>query len=278
MSDVAPIYDYERDASVLKDFLTEFRITLEDSDSEADLMEDVIESYKYKEILQDIADRKKHTLAIELSDLIEWNTTGAALAEKIEQNTLRYLEICYETVDNILPPPSYIQGRQPDVVDVLLQQRQQRLQDIQNAETENEAQQANQGNNTGNTVTKQKEDTVQLPKALQRRYETVFIAPRTTIPQQLRNVKANCIGKLVKLQGIVTRMSEVKPLLTIATYTCQECGHENYQEVKSREFMPLNQCGSRSCAQRKIKGSLELQTRGSKFIKFQEIKLQELVS
>lgn len=228
-----------------------------------------VELFKYKDILQDVANRKKSTIQIELDDLIEWNIEGIDLAEKIEENTLRYLEIAYETVDSILPNPSLSNTKQ-DVVDILLQQRQERLQNIDN--TMNNNLDENDENN------KKDSESVQLPQALKRRYEIVFLSSKRNPPKQLRHIKASSIGKLVKLQGIVTRMSEVKPLLTIATYTCTECGHENYQEVKSREFMPLNQCGSRACLQRKVKGTLELQTRGSKFIKFQEIKLQELVS
>lgn len=272
----APVYDYKKDAKILSDFINQFKI-VKDASTDGEL-EDFVESYKYKELLQEIANRRKNTLAIELDDLIEWSTTGAELAEKIEQNTLRYLEIFYDTIDELIPMSSC---PNLDVIDILLQQRRSRLEELEDqtqAQDENNPTNPNQqGNGTNQNIVKQKADTVQLPNALQRRYELVFHAARSTYPQQLRNVKANCIGKLIKLQGIVVRMSEVKPLLTIATYTCQECGHENYQEVKSREFMPLNQCGSRSCMQRKLKGTLELQSRGSKFTKFQEIKIQELV-
>ena len=95
-----------------------------------------VELFKYKDILQDVANRKKSTIQIELDDLIEWNIEGIDLAEKIEENTLRYLEIAYETVDSILPNPSLSNTKQ-DVVDILLQQRQERLQNIDNTMNNN---------------------------------------------------------------------------------------------------------------------------------------------
>lgn len=42
--------------------------------------------------------------------------------------------------------------------------------------------------------------------------------------------------------------------------------------------MPLVMCPSQDCVTNKSGGRLSLQTRGSKFIKFQEIKIQEHVS
>jgi len=47
----------------------------------------------------------------------------------------------------------------------------------------------------------------------------------------IRNVKAESIGKLVCVKGIVTRATEVKPLMQVATYTCDQCGAETYQPV-----------------------------------------------
>eukprot|EP00061_Rhincodon_typus_P008673 g31495.t1 len=45
--------------------------------------------------------------------------------------------------------------------------------------------------------------------------------------------------------------------------------------IQSPTFMPLIMCPSRECQTNKSGGRLYLQSRGSKFIKFQEIKVQE---
>lgn len=97
-----------------------------------------------------------------------------------------------------------------------------------------------------------------------------------TVP--IRDVKAEHIGKLVTVKGIVTRCTEVKPMMCVATYTCDQCGAETYQPIYSLSFMPVVMCPSEDCRVNKSGGRLYLQTRGSKFIKFQELRIQEHVS
>lgn len=92
----------------------------------------------------------------------------------------------------------------------------------------------------------------------------------------LRKLNAEHIGSLVTVSGIVTRICDVRPLVSVATYVCDVCGHELYQPVDAREFMPLNQCMSEVCQRNAVKGKIYLQTRGSKFERFQELRLQEL--
>ena len=62
---------------------------------------------------------------------------------------------------------------------------------------------------------------------------------------------------------------QVKPMMRVATYTCDQCGAETYQPVASTTFMPLLMCPGEDCRVNKSGGRLHLQTRGSKFIKFQ---------
>ncbi len=55
-------------------------------------------------------------------------------------------------------------------------------------------------------------------------------------PLSVRKVKADSIGKLVTVRGIVTRATEVKPVMCVATYTCDQCGAESYQPVSSQSL------------------------------------------
>lgn len=64
-------------------------------------------------------------------------------------------------------------------------------------------------------------------------------------------------------------------MMVVATYTCDRCGAETYQPVNSLTFMPVADCPSEDCRVNKSGGRLYLQTRGSKFVKFQELKIQE---
>lgn len=105
-------------------------------------------------------------------------------------------------------------------------------------------------------------------------------APSDITPVSLRNVRARSMGRLVTVTGMVVRASDVKPAVTVATYSCDACGAEVYQVVQNqREFMPVTSCPASGCANRKKTthdSTLHLQTRGSKFVKYQELKLQEL--
>lgn len=105
--------------------------------------------------------------------------------------------------------------------------------------------------------------------------EISFKAQTLDKPLSIREVKAENIGKLVSVRGIVTRCTEVKPMMVVATYTCDRCGAETYQPVNSLSFMPIADCPSEDCRVNKSGGRLYLQTRGSKFVKFQELKIQE---
>ena len=85
--------------------------------------------------------------------------------------------------------------------------------------------------------------------------------------------------KLQLAQGIVTNTTDVKPLITVATYLHDASGCEVYQEITGRTFMPMiepPQHLKNMRATGKSTQNLVLQTRGSKFIKFQEVRIQEL--
>lgn len=122
-----------------------------------------------------------------------------------------------------------------------------------------------------------------MPPTLLRRYTLTFNPPskstfsiNLTKPMSVRQVHSEHVGKLVTIRAIVTRVSEVKPLLIVATYTCDMCGSEVYQEVTASAFMPVIECPSESCKKNNVKGQLTLQTRGSRFQKYQEGRVQEL--
>ena len=70
-----------------------------------------------------------------------------------------------------------------------------------------------------------------FPPELMRRFELYFKAPSQMKHASIRDVKADSIGKLVQVKGIVTRATEVKPMMQVATYTCDQCGAETYQPV-----------------------------------------------
>jgi len=116
-----------------------------------------------------------------------------------------------------------------------------------------------------------------FPPALTRRYRVYINAVSTAKPLSVRLVKSEMVGSLVTVKGLITRVTNVKPQIVVAAYSCDKCGDEVFQEVTSHTWTQLTTCPSDSCKRNKTNGSLVMQTRASKFIKFQEVKIQELM-
>jgi DNA replication licensing factor MCM7 len=92
----------------------------------------------------------------------------------------------------------------------------------------------------------------------------------------VRQVKGEHLGSLITVRGITTRVSDVKPVVKINAYSCDRCGSEVFQPVTTKNFLPLTECPSEICKQNNSNGQLFLSTRASKFIPFQEVKIQEM--
>lgn len=71
------------------------------------------------------------------------------------------------------------------------------------------------------------------------------------------------------VKGMVTRISDVKPQVSVVTYTCDACGSEIYQEISGTQFRPIDKCPSQRCRDNDTVGKLQMQTRGSRFVKYQ---------
>jgi DNA replication licensing factor MCM7 len=84
------------------------------------------------------------------------------------------------------------------------------------------------------------------------------------------------VGSFVSVRGIVTRVTDVAPQIRVAAYLCSVCGYESYQSVNNRDYIPLQLCPSPACKKNETKGRLTSQVRGSKFVRFQSVRLQEM--
>lgn len=67
----------------------------------------------------------------------------------------------------------------------------------------------------------------------------------------------------------------MKPFIRVASYACDICGYEVYQTIATKIYMPLVDCPSKVCKDNQSRGKLFPQTRASKFIAYQELKVQE---
>lgn len=120
-----------------------------------------------------------------------------------------------------------------------------------------------------------------FPAQLTRRYTLVF-KPRSSTSEgpvktlSVRQVRGDHLGRLITIRAIATRVSDVKPLVQVSAYTCDRCGCEIFQPVTDRQFGPLTVCPSADCKANQTKGQLQPSSRASKFLPFQEVKVQEL--
>eukprot|EP00899_Mesostigma_viride_P019352 jgi/Mesvir1/27418/Mv07214-RA.1 len=245
---LAPDYHVEREKC--KDFLQNFVSDYGDG------------TLKYMIMLKEVSNRTRRVLEVDLSDVQEFKQDEAFVAA-IMRNTVRYASLFCDAVDLLMPAPSAIFLGSEDVFDVLTRMRRDHMEDAAAAEGGEER-----------VVTDAKN---RMPAELTRRYELRFVASNKVAPPvALRDVKASHIGRYVTVKGMVTRVGDVRPQVQVATYTCDECGYEIYQMVKANSYMPLSQCVSALCRTNNRQGQLTAQTRGSKFIKFQDVKLQEL--
>ena len=204
------------------------------------------ENPKYVAILDQITVRKADFIEIELDDVFEYNQD---LGNSIIRNTDRYLKLFYKAIDEILPESSLDFSNQFDALAAT------RIAAWKESGSENK-----------------------FPAELHRRHCIHFIPPTKQKILPMREVKADNIGTLVRMRGLVTRISQVKPLLKVAAYTCNQCSEETFQVINTPTFAPLSICQSTQCKASPKPGNLTLQTRGSKFEKFQMIRVQEISS
>ncbi|QDS67626.1 hypothetical protein FKW77_004302 [Venturia effusa] len=229
---------------------------------------------KYMKLLQDVADRKVSDIVIELDDLEQYEKTlgddasTLKLLSSIETNAQHYIEILSRAVDKVMPQPSVDLSYKDDVLDVLMDMRSRRNQQLAVAE---------ENNIDISTLS-------MFPPELTRRYNLNIkpVTPsassneRSTKAMAVRQVRGEHLGHLITIRGIATRVSDVKPAIKVNAYTCESCGDEVFQPVSAKQFTPLTECPSKVCKENNTKGQLFLSTRASKFLPFQEVKIQEM--
>lgn len=235
--------DYTQDKESIKTFLGEFCKTEDDGKK----------NFVYANQLVKIAHREQVLITIDLDHLQEFNE---GLAEAVVENSRRYAAMFSDVIMEILPNYKEREVHAKDALDVYIEHRL-----LMESRTRNQMEMRDERN--------------RFPPELMKRFEVGFKPVSTEKTSSIREIKAEQIGKLVTVRGIVTRCTEVKPMMVVATYTCDRCGSETYQPVNSLSFMPVQDCPSDDCRVNKAGGRLYLQTRGSKFVKFQELKIQE---
>lgn len=230
---------------------------------------------KYMQLLQDVADRKTNQVTIELDDLDQYEKSlsegspDLRLVESVEKNAHHYIELFSKAVDKVMPEPTTEPNFKADVLDIIMTQRSKRNERIQ------ESADAEGVGPTPDSI---------FPAELTRRYTLNFkpVTPSGSSSERgskalaVRQVRGEHLGHLITVRGIATRVSDVKPAVQVNAYSCDRCGCEIFQPVTAKQFTPLVECPSKECKDNNAKGQLFLSTRASKFLPFQEIKIQEM--
>ncbi|EPY19575.1 minichromosome maintenance protein 7 (cell division control protein 47) [Strigomonas culicis] len=200
---------------------------------------DVSGRTKYIELAADVADRRINVFTIALDDMATYGQLH--LAQRIQMNVVGYSEELYQVLDNIIP----VKYHYEDVIDQL--------------------------------VLEAHESGQQIPALLSRRYELVFVPlSNFASPIPLRELKGGYIGNLTILRGICIAATAVRPKLAMLVSVCEVCAETTFQQVIGDRLTPLQVCQSQRCKLNNTVGRLLPQYKASKFIKFQELRLQEL--
>ncbi|VDN85907.1 unnamed protein product, partial [Brugia pahangi] len=243
------IADYDREKEKIWDFLTTFY------HEEADGMK----LFPYDKQIARLAEREQVGLYINMDDVNEYDPV---LYVAIQQNARRYHMLFGDVIDSLIQQK--LGEKQPpvrDALDAFIFQR------VYLDKKQNE---------DGSGADQIQDLRKKYPPQLLRRFEVFFKGSSISKPLAIREVKAAHVGKLVVISGIVIRSTEVKPMASVMTYTCDTCGCETYQPIAGSAFIPPLNCPSKDCVENRANGRLQMQIRGSKFMKFQEMRIQEL--
>ena len=240
---------FRQEKTAIEDFLQNFLVS-DAATGEA--------TTKYMIQLQAIANRRSESLVVHLDDLENY-TDVPELVTNIESNTFQYLSLIADAADAVMPAATDVELSE-DVFDIMMEQR------VRNQE-------AHETQATEDGIQRHPQN--KIPSCLTRRYD-VLVVPRSQAGRlAMRGISSPQIGHLVCFRGIVTQVTDVRPMMTVATYLNDEDGKEYFQEVTGKTFSPIVQMPVTVAGVGSGKMDLQMQIRGSKFVKYQEARVQE---
>jgi len=229
---------------------------------------------KYKTLMRKAVNRHLDTIPIDLNDLelfcremlssgqinIQQQDACEKLVSDVEAYTLRYMKYFYEACDE----------QQPEKDDDFNMENAALAKDAINRwRARNWADAAAQAGNAGAQAPP-------IPLRMKNDWEVRFTPREEGKTMRLREISANYVGSLVKLDCLVVRISQVKPKVEVVTYTCEICGGEIFQSVEGENYTPPKECPSQRCRDNKVAGKLNSNVRTCKFVKYQELRVQEM--
>jgi DNA replication licensing factor MCM6 len=89
---------------------------------------------------------------------------------------------------------------------------------------------------------------------------------------RIRQLRTSSIGRLLSISGTVTRTSEVRPELSMATFVCEVCNTVVPNVEQTFKYTEPTQCPNTTCMNRE---GWRLDIRQSTFIDWQKVRIQE---
>lgn len=89
---------------------------------------------------------------------------------------------------------------------------------------------------------------------------------------RVRSLRAKNIGQLLSISGTVTRTSEVRPELSLATFVCEACRNVVPNVEQTFRYTEPTQCPNATCLNRV---AWQLDIRQSTFVDWQKVRIQE---
>ena len=241
--------NYDKEREYCRKFLTEFKETGSENSEP-----------KYMKQVQLIKNKELTDLTIHLEDIEDYfrGDQYKNFVKGVKRNTKRYLSMFGEAANALEVERTTEKNADEDFDDHINSFRLENLEKLRNNNSNNQQLDA-------------------IGKILRKNFD-VFIVPGPNYKKKiskLRDLKANRIGSLVNVKATVVKVTEVQPLIDLACYICEQCACESYVKVNSRQFTPPSECNSEKCKTNRIKGNLVQNFAMSKFVPFQEIKIQE---
>ncbi|AEC52134.1 cell division control protein [Pyrococcus sp. NA2] len=86
----------------------------------------------------------------------------------------------------------------------------------------------------------------------------------------VKEIGAEHINKLIQVEGVVTRVTEIKPFVSVAVFVCKDCGYEMVVPQRPYEgFVSVKKC--EQCGSKNV----QLDVEKSKFVNFQMFRIQD---
>lgn len=133
---------------------------------------------------------------------------------------------------------------------------------------------SNQTSSNQSNAASQSQSDFQGDKTSNQQTDKLFAIAFYNLPlvSRVRHLRTENIGQLLSISGTVTRTSEVRPELSLATFTCAACRSVVPNVEQTFRYTEPTQCPNSTCGNRQ---GWNLDIRQSTFVDWQKVRVQE---